>query len=102
MREVPAYLGRAQCPRTTWYSVDVPDTVLNRLEHMRASCHGEGPIPFIWFPKAPFGMGDDAMSQALGRYASERWGERARVAEGDLEAVVIAVPRVASEDSIAP
>jgi len=97
MREVPAYLGRAQCPRTTWYSTEVPDTVPNRLEHMRASCHGEGPIPFIWFPKAPYGMGDDAMSQAVGLHAFERWGERARLIEGELEAVVIAVPRVSDK-----
>jgi len=94
MREVPAHLGRPHCPRTSCVpSAEQTDAIAACLDHLRRSCAGEGPVPLVWLSEAPLGMGDDALSQAVGAHAAETWGELARVREGGFEGVVVAVPR---------
>ena len=93
MREVPAHLKRPHCPRTSCTPDLGGNSVASCLLHLRRRCPGDGPIPLIWLTEAPAGMGDDAVSQAVGEHAAATWGELARVREGEFEGVVLAIPR---------
>ena len=92
MREIPAHLNRAHCPRTTCTATRPEEWVPVCLAHLRRGCPSDETTPLAWMVRGPTGMGDDPASQALGAHAAETWGVAAKVDHGEYSAVVIAVP----------
>ena len=102
VREAAAYLGRPYCPRTSCIARrDEPGFVLC-MHDLRAQCPGEGDIPLVWFRRGPQGMGDDALAQDVGRWASEHYRVVDEVSVAAFDAVLIAVPRTAPAWEPAP
>jgi hypothetical protein len=56
----------------------------------------------VWFRRGPLGMGDDVLTQAVGRWAAEHYVVVDEVETKAFDAVLIAVPREAPAWEPAP
>ena len=94
IREVPAYLDRAHCPRSSCVPGAGEPAFERCAQHLRESCGGTGPIPLVWVEVGPVGMGDDDFSRAFGAWAADRWGVAGTYKDRTVHATFIAVPRI--------
>lgn len=102
VREAAAHLGRPYCPRASCTAQRDVAGIVRCVHELRAQCSGEGDIPLVWFRRGPLGMGDDVLTQAVGRWAAEHYVVVDEVETKAFDAVLIAVPREAPAWEPAP